>query len=190
MLARHGRCILLGSHLGSFDVPLFLNESHGDEISVLMHHNQSSRLRGIAGISDDRFDVIQAGLPGSMLLAFDRLQKGGVLGVLGDRSNGSSDVLVSFLGRPISVTRAPYVLSYKAKSPIFLFFALYVGKGRYNVLFRQLTDGPDFDLSQDDFVSMLSQRYVNELACLARDYPENWFNFYNYFDSPSKHKNA
>ncbi len=185
VLEREGRCVLIGSHLGSFDVPLFLNESHHIEISVLMHKNQSSRVRSIAGISDQRFDVIETGRPDSMLRAFDRLLCGGVLGILGDRSNGSSDVNVEFMGQQVSLTKSPYVLAYKAESPVFVFFALYIGAGKYEVSFSELTRPEDFLLSQEKFIIEVAGRFARALAHQAQSHPANWFNFFDYFEPPA-----
>jgi predicted LPLAT superfamily acyltransferase len=94
-------CVLLGSHLGSFDLLMLKNQVlHNRPITVLMHLDPRSRVRRIAGVDDDKLPIIPLGRFDSYLRAYDVLAKGGLVVALADRSEGAASLSSDFLGRP------------------------------------------------------------------------------------------
>ena len=64
LLAQGKGCLLLGSHLGSFDLMMLAHRAmDGRPISILMRIDPRARLRRIAGIEESGPSVIQTGRP-------------------------------------------------------------------------------------------------------------------------------
>jgi len=178
--------ILLGSHLGSFEVLRTLGLSRDSlKLKVLMHyeHNQmiSSILDGLnPDIAETVIDLNQAD---SLIKAAEFVNQGYLLGMLGDRSaNDERNIKVQFMGRETSIPTGPVLLATIFKVPVVLFFGIYLGKNRFRIIFEKLCDAPSISKSErDTFVNEYTRNYVGRLEHYARKYPYNWFNFYDYW---------
>lgn len=184
-LAQGRGCVLLGSHLGSFDLMMLAHQAlDGRPVSAMMRMDPHSRLRRIAGIDDSAFDLIPLGQADSFLRAHDALLQGRMVVVLADRVDGSAHRRVSFLGRSAWLPIAPHVLAARAQAPVLMCFGLYEGGRRYRIEFAEF--GPPAARSaRGEALQPLLDRYAQRLEQYARRYPLNWFNFYPYWTAPS-----
>ena len=115
MLAAGRGCILLGSHLGSFEALRALGRHHkGYPINIVMYagttQKSSAVLNELAPELNAR--VIAPGRPETMLRIKECLERGEIVGILGDRPFGSSKTaLCPFLGVPARFPEGPYRLA-------------------------------------------------------------------------------
>ena len=174
-------CLLLGSHLGSFDLLMLAQRSmDGRPISVMMRVDPRARVRRIAGIEDHELNLIATGRPDSLLRAHDALANGGIVAVLADRVDNAAHLPVSFLGRPTSMPIAPHVLAARSGAPLLMCFGLYEGKNRYRIEFVEF--GPTASAaSRGQALQPFVDRYSAILETYARRYPLNWFNYYPFW---------
>ena len=174
-------CVLLGSHLGSFDLLLLAGRAMGGrQVSVMMRVDPRSRLRRIAGIDDSAFNLIPLGRLDSYLRAHEALSLGGVVAILADRTDGATSLPVQFMGRMTTMPIAPHVLAARSAVPILMFFGLYENKNRYRIKFVECgtaaaanCKGVELQPVVDAYAAVLEQH--------ARRHPLNWFNFYPYW---------
>jgi len=177
-------CLLLGSHLGSFDLMMLANDALARQpISVLMHIDPRARLRRIAGIRDSESSVIPLGRPDSLLRAYEALESGGLVATLADRvDGGAASLQASFFGRPAAFPLGPHVLAARAGAPVLMCFGLYEGGARYRIEFVEF--GPPADKGgRGAALQPVVDRYAATLERYARRYPTNWFNFYPYWSA-------
>ena len=177
-------CVLLGSHLGSFDLMMLANRAISDlPIHVLMHVDPRSRVRRIAGIDDSGLQVIALGRPDSFLRAYEVLERGGIVAALADRTDGGSACLSSdFFGRSASFPLGPHVLAARAGASVLMCFGLYEGAARYRIEFVEF--GPAAPAhSRGAALQPVVDRYAATLERYARRTPNNWFNFYPYWNA-------
>jgi predicted LPLAT superfamily acyltransferase len=83
-----GGCILLGSHIGSFEVMRMLAVAHGEvRLKVLMYEEHNAGLTGLLHELNPDFAhmVISLGRVDALLSARESLHRGEMLGILGDR---------------------------------------------------------------------------------------------------------
>lgn len=183
-LAQGRGCLMLGSHLGSFDLMMLANQAFdGEPVSVMMHFDPRSRVRRIAGIDDGSLDIIPLGRPDSFLRAYDALEQGRIVASLADRVDpGAASLEADFLGAPAAFPLGPHVLAARAGAPVLMCFGLYEGGSRYRIEFVEF--GPPADrTSRGAALQPVVDRYAGLLSQFARRYPENWFNFYPYWSS-------
>jgi predicted LPLAT superfamily acyltransferase len=174
-------CLLLGSHLGSFDLMMLAHHAMDRRsIHVMMRVDPRSRLRRIAGIDDHALNLIALGRPDSFLRAHEALSRGGIVGVLADRVDGATHLPTVFLGRRTTMPIAPHVLASRSGARVLLCFGLYEGGNRYRIEFVEFGQvlprslrGAALQPFIDRYAALLEQR--------ARRYPLNWFNFYSYW---------
>jgi predicted LPLAT superfamily acyltransferase len=181
-LAAGRGCLLLGSHLGSFDLMMLAHRAMAERpISVMMRVDPRARLRRLAGIDDRALDLIELGRPDSFLRAHEVLRRGGVVAALADRVDGAAARLpVRFLGRMTTMPIAPHVLAARSGAPVLLCFGLYEGGHRYRIEFVEFGPAAAAD-SRGAALQPVVDRYAMLLERYARRYPLNWFNFYPYW---------
>ena len=186
-LAKGRGCVLLGSHLGSFEVvrAVGLSRQH-IEIRVLMDEQNASLIRGLIQELNPVVaeTVIQVGGADTMLQVKECLDRGGVVGIMGDRvMQDNQAVVCNFLGCearfPIGAMRLAHVVC----APVVLFFGLYRGGNRYEVHLESFSEA--VQLSHEQRATDLkqwTQRYADRLEAFCRRAPDNWFNFYEFWN--------
>jgi len=177
-------CVLLGSHLGSFDLMMLASQAFDDQpVAVMMHVDPRARLRRIAGIEDSRLHAIALGRPDSFLRAYEVLERGGLVAALADRTDGAAHLRSRFLGRATPFPVGPHVLAARAGAPVLMCFGLYEGGARYRIQFVPF--GPAAAPgSRGAALQAVVDRYASLLEHFARSHPTNWFNFYPYWNAP------
>ena len=179
-------CILLGSHLGSFDLLLLAGKKMGGrQINVMMRVDPRSRLRRIAGIDDASYNLIPLGRPDSYLRAHEALSRGCVVAILADRTDGSSSLPVRFMNRMTTMPIAPHILAARSQAPILMFFGLYECGNRYRVKFVECGTAAA-PTSRGAQLQPEINVYADLLEQHARRHPLNWFNFYPYWTEYAK----
>jgi predicted LPLAT superfamily acyltransferase len=181
-------CILLGSHLGSFEVLRAIGVSERRlPIRVLMHRDHNATIARVLDAINPAVarTVIDLGAPGATLMVRDALERGEVVGVLGDRVDGSSRTArVRFLGVEADFPLGPLLLASVLRVPVILFFGLYRGGRRYDVHFELLAESLACDRSKRDLeLTQWVQRFARRLEHYARAAPFNWFNFYAFWQA-------
>lgn len=196
---RGGRgCILLGAHLGSFEVLRALG-TFGQKlpINVFLHSHNAQKMYSILHrMNPDVVPrIIAAGRPDSLLRAKECLDRNEVIGILGDRTfHGEKSVLCEFLGQPAPFPEGPMLLAAILQAPVLLGLGLYCGGKRYDVHFELLAErialepAPGNDGSREGRNARRSQqlqpwiaRYASRLEHYCRGAPYNWFNFYDFW---------
>jgi predicted LPLAT superfamily acyltransferase len=180
-------CILLGSHLGSFEVLRALGVTQQDfPLKVLMdtaHNRNLSRFLDALNptiantvIVPDRADTL--------LRVKESLDGGFLIGMLGDRvSSGDKTTQCQFLGSPATFPAGPILLAAIMHCPVILFFGLYRGEKHYEIYFEHFAEEITLDRDRRaDDIQHWMQRYAERLEFYARLAPYNWFNFYSLWD--------
>jgi predicted LPLAT superfamily acyltransferase len=175
-------CLLLGSHLGSFDLMMLAHRAmDGRPVTVMMRVDPRARLRQMIGIDDSSLSLIRVGEPGSYLRAHEAIQRGEIVGILADRVDGSAPSLpASFLGRTALLPVAPHVLAARSEASIVMCFGLYEGGNRYRIEFVDFGAAAPCK-SRGSALQPVVDRYAQLLEAYARKYPLNWFNFYGFW---------
>jgi predicted LPLAT superfamily acyltransferase len=211
VLVQGGGALLVGAHLGSFEVLRALGQSRRDQKVAMVMYEDNARLinntlRAIAPEHD--LHIIALGRLEAMLTLRDWLADGGIAGMLGDRSlppprrgdtpgQGAAHQplhhplhhplhqhSVDFLGAPAQFTDGPFRIAALLRQPVVFMAGLYLGGNRYQLRFEQLADFREraaTSAGRDTAVRAALQRYVAMLDELCRAHPYNWFNFFDYW---------
>jgi len=183
-------CILLGSHLGSFEVLRALGVMQRNfPLKVLMDptHNQNitrfldslNPVIATTVIAPDRVETL--------LTVKESLDAGFFVGTLGDRvSSDGKTTKCQFLGRSAPFPVGPIVVAAMTQCPVILFFGLYRGGNCYEIYFEHFADEITLDRDRrPQEIQLWTQRYAERLEHYTRLAPYNWFNFYPFWNSSS-----
>jgi predicted LPLAT superfamily acyltransferase len=180
-------CILLGAHLGSFELLRALCLAHRElRLKVLMDTTQNATItRLLHGLDPAVAEtLIPLRRAEEVLLIQSYLERGYLIGMLGDRVTDPRRVVdCDFLGSRASFPTGPILMASLLRAPVLLFFGLYRGGNRYEVHFEVLTSHVQLDREAREAGLRTSvQRYADALARHARGAPYNWFNFYDFWN--------
>jgi len=187
-------CLLLGSHLGSFEIVRacghkYFNQVGELPVSILMHDETTPALRKELARLNPEIDkaIIPVGSPDSMLTVKERLDRGEFVGILGDRPVKDEKVVsCRFFGDSIKLPAGPMLLASILKVPVILFFGLYRGGRHYEVHLELFAEQVTVDRkNREHDIQEWTQRYVDRVEHYCKIAPYNWFNFYDYWGHES-----
>ncbi len=186
--ARAGGCIVIVSHLGSFEVMrvpgLTVREL---PLRVLLDRAQNPVFTRLLERINPRFsqsviDASERG-PALVLKLREALAEEAMVCLMADRARaGERSLPVQFLGRTAHLPAGPWVLAAALQVPVILAFGLYRGGARYELHFELFSERIEASRAQRDAVLReCAQRYADRLEHYARLAPYNWFNFYDFW---------
>lgn len=178
--------ILLGAHLGSFEVLRSLaSADHGLKVSIAMYPENARRINEILAAINPKAvqDIIALGNVDAMLKVNQALRQRALVGILADRAVRPDHTLtLPFLGAPAPFVTGPFRLAALMKRPVYFMAGLYRGGNRYDVHFELIHDPlRDAAASRDEAVRDMLVRYVDALERHCRAAPYNWFNFFDFW---------
>ncbi len=178
--------VLLGSHLGSFEVlRSYAIRKCPLPIKILMYEEHNPMIIDILNaLNPNAADmVIPMGEPESMLEVKEAIEAGYAVGMLGDRTMGEEKTTQCvFLGDSVAFPTAPILIAAALQAPVTLFFGLYLGGNRYEIHFELLAERIVLgrETRQED-IQKWTQRYASRLEHYMKLAPYNWFNFFDYW---------
>ncbi len=185
-IARGQGCLLVGAHLGSFEVIRALGrETSAPPANLVMYEENARKLNSVLHAINPELArrVIELGKPDSMLKVRDALRRGEFVGMLADRViEGEGAARCEFLGESASFPTGPVRMAYMLKAPVLLMAGLYLGGNRYGVYFENLLDiGAAEPAPSKAEVERAVQAYAARVEHYCRMAPYNWFNFFDFW---------
>ena len=186
LLAGGKGLFLIGAHLGSFEVIRAIGRKHqGLRVAMLMHEDNAQKINAmLAAINPEAVqDIIGLGHIDSMLKVRERLDDGGVVGMLVDRTPGNDTLYpVQILGADANLPGGPFRMAALLQRPVVFMTGLYLGGNRYAIHFEPLADFSAVARGQRDAaVQAAITRYAALLDQYCREAPYNWFNFFDFW---------
>lgn len=191
-------CLLIVSHLGSFEVLRVLGQERGSlPIRIVMDRRPGAKLEALLKRLNPRMteSIIDGsgGRLSCMLEIHEALQRGEMVGIMADRvESGERSALCDFMGRRAAFPLTPWLLAGILGVPVILCFGLYRGGNRYDLYFEVLSQRLRLERrNRERDAAYWAQRYAERLAEYARSAPENWFNFYPFWEEDrGRHKSG
>jgi predicted LPLAT superfamily acyltransferase len=184
LMGRDSGFILINSHVGSWQVAISAFEGLRRPVSMLMQKDRGDvdlpyyAHQGRPGPYQviDPSDGVQA-----MLTLLGRLKQGELIGVMGDRAFGDDDnvVDVQFLGSRAWVPFSPYKLASASGATCLVLLTRRIGYQHYEVRLAREIEVPAGLGRDKEAFRYYAQAYARALEDFARDYPWQYFNFYD-----------
>ena len=188
-LARAGRgAILLGAHLGSFDAMGAASQDERLPVTIVGHFENARMINAVLERLDPGLAgrVLHAGRdPIALALTLrDRLASGGMVALLADRVGlNDKSVSVEFFGAPARFATGPFLLAAILKCPIYLVFGLYREPNRYELFCEPFSERLVLPRgAREEVLGREVARYARRLEDYCRKAPDNWFNFFDFWE--------
>jgi predicted LPLAT superfamily acyltransferase len=189
VLAEGRGAFLLGAHFGSFEaLRAVARQGPGLEPVMVMYEENARRINAmLAAIAPGRGgEVVPLGRVDSMLRLKEALDRGKIVGMLGDRTLASEPAQqLPFLGGVARFPTGPLRMAALMKRPVLLMAGIHLGGNRYEVRFEKLADFSQGPADQADAVQAALAGYVSRLEALCQAQPYNWFNFFDFWAAGS-----
>jgi predicted LPLAT superfamily acyltransferase len=187
MISSKQGCILLGAHLGSFEIMrAYAHQAGGPPVSIVMYEDNARKLNAVLNAINPAMaqQVIGLGKVDSMLQVGQALLRGEYIGILADRGLEHSSAVMNFdfLGAPAKFPTGPLRMALLLKQPVLLMAGVYRGGKHYDLYFEQLADMSSLqDLPRNEILRQAMERYVRGIERHCLHAPYNWFNFYDFW---------
>ena len=185
MVARGQGCIVLGAHLGSFEIGRSTGQARGQKVSMVMYEENARKVGAVLeAINPDlHMEIIALGRVDSILNVEAALARGEIVGMLADRTlRSGGSVSCHFLGEQARFPTGPMRIATMLNRPLALMFGLYRGGNRYEIHIERLAEPKRSSGREcDPIIEQIVQRYAERLEYYCRLAPYNWFNFYDFW---------
>ena len=174
--------IQLSSHVGNYEMvgyslvsPKRINALvYGGETATVMENRAA-----LFGQTNVRMVPVSEDMSHIFVLN-GALAEGEIASVPGDRVFGSQKTVEClFFGQMAKFPAGPFVLAHKRDVPVLTVFVMKTGRRQYKVLLDVLPE-PD-GVTPQGCVLDLAEAYASRLEAVVRQYPDQWYNFYDFW---------
>ncbi|MEP6597142.1 MAG: lipid A biosynthesis acyltransferase, partial [Ginsengibacter sp.] len=93
---------------------------------------------------------------------------------------GNKTITTDFLGEKASFPMGPFLLASKFKVPVSFVFAVKESNLHYHFFASEIKGYSTF--AKDAVMSEMLKEYAGEMERKVKQYPEQWFNYYNFWE--------
>ena len=181
--AGHG-VVCVGAHVGNWEIGAPFFGDYASRIVVGMYDGdyEAAKRELHRGEGEVAFRVLPLGDDGvgTMLAIHTALQAGDAVCLQGDRYMGAmKHSRHTFLGGEAQFPLGPFQVAAAEGVPMVVYFAIRTGYKCYRFHFRMVEPQGG---SRAERVAYLQRAYIDELENVVRCHPEQWFNFYDFWD--------
>ncbi|GJM11040.1 MAG: acyltransferase [Lysobacteraceae bacterium] len=194
-LALERGCLLLGAHFGSFEAARLIAGRRPEiPLRALMDLRINARVSAVLErinpqLSKQVLDV-QDMTPTEVALSLKQaLDQKAMVAMLADRTVGRDRSLtVEFFGRETQFPASPWWLAKALDVPVVMFTAV-LTDGKYKARFERVDRPVLIDpavgrsAARQQLVEQWAQDFAGRLEARVRQHPDNWFNFYSFWES-------
>ena len=177
--------MMVSSHIGNYELAGYKLKAenkrfnalvYGGEAQVVMENRQTK-------LSHNNIRMIPYSKDMSHLfLLSSALGEGEVVSIPGDRLFGSPRSMeCDFLGAKAKFPQGPFTLASQRNVSVLAVNVMKKGYKKYHIYITQLPL-PDADASRRESVEQLSQAFASEIERVLNIYPEQWFNYFEFWN--------
>jgi predicted LPLAT superfamily acyltransferase len=184
MLSRPQGCIVAGAHVGNPELCGYLLKQQAKPINSLIFGGEAKEVQKnrshVLENNNVRLIPVTDDLSHIFLIS-KALSDGEMVTIPCDRSYGSSKcVACDFLNGKADFPIGAFVLALQFNVPVVALFAVKVSATRYRVHIIPIPTAPE-GLPKKERIGEMTKAFVRELEQIVCLYPEQWFNFYNFW---------
>jgi len=185
-MAASGGGLLIGAHVGNWEIAGQLLERIDTPVHILMLEAEHEKIKSMLDevMTKKSMNIIPIKDDFSYLfLIKEALQRGEIVALHGDRfMEGSKTMTKIFLKRKAKFPEGPFYLSLKYKKPVIFVSAVKETNQHYHFFATKPHYDANTNLTKEERINHLLDLYISELEKTLEYYPEQWFNYYYFWD--------
>ncbi len=173
-----GAVVMIGAHVGSWEIGSSFFGDYASRLNVVMYDGEYQKIKKVVDTSSFGYKIIPINKGGieSLIKMKSAVDRGEYLCFQGDRyTDEGSRVSVNFMGHNANFPTGPTLLASKFKIPVVFYFSMREKGMKYRFMFKIIEAGK----SKEDIMN----QYIKELESIIVKYPQQWFNFFDLWQS-------
>ena len=177
--------IMAGSHVGNFEISGYLLNSTKKKINALIYAGETETVQNNRSkiLNNNNINLIPVLNDMSHLFAVNTaLQAGEIVNMPCDRNHGSAkSVECNFLRGKADFPIGAFALAANFDIEVLAFFCIKISAKKYKIFMHPCNGALHTPLTKKEKINELVFSYVNELENIVKQYPEQWFNYYEFW---------
>ena len=177
--------IVCGSHTGNFEIAGYLLRQERKRINGIIFGGEAAEVQAqrsrVLGANNVRLVPVKEDMS-HLFIVKAALEAGEIVSLACDRLLGSSkSVRCNLLGAPADFPAGGFRIAAQTGVEMVAVFVMKSAWNRYRVYVRPLEAGGCAETSPRLRAEALAHSFAAELESVLRQYPEQWFNFYDFW---------
>lgn len=175
--------MIIGAHVGSWEVGAPFFSSYGKKMNIAMLDAEYERIKNVIdnGARQTNFKIIPLSTDGldAILKIKTALDNGEYVCLQGDRyMDNTNSTRLTFMGREALFPKGLFQVAAKLNIPVVFYYALRQKHRHYNFSFQiaQITA-----TKATERFEQITTQYIESLEKVVTQYPQQWFNFYDFW---------
>jgi predicted LPLAT superfamily acyltransferase len=178
--------IIASSHVGNFEVSGYLLRQTRKRINGIVYADENPVIQQYRKKILEENNVFQIPILADMSHIFtinNVLTRGEILTMPCDRVfTGNKSVTIEFMGQMANFPTGAYYLAAKFDVPVLTLFVMKESARQYHLFIARIDRYANDHFSTNEKVNMLARNYVSELERILKVFPEQWYNFYKFWN--------
>ena len=174
--------LLLSGHLGNWEAAGHLLKRLNTRINVVMYDGEDEEIKKYVNkvTGNKSFNIIFVREDLSHIYEITEvLNNNEIVCIHADRFlPANKTVTVNFFNQPARFPEGPFLLALRLKVPVVYVYAFKETSSHYHFFSTELKN---FDRKNGDTVISVADNYASHLEMMTRKYPEQWFNYYDFW---------
>lgn len=179
--------IIIGAHVGSWEAGIPYFAEYGKKINIVLHDVEYQKIKKILAentsnnFSDHKFIPLSKDGLTHVLTIKQALDRGEYVCFQGDRYlDEERAVSKVFLGKSASFPEGPFLLASRLGLPVVFYFGMRERQKTYRFHFTIAEPvTKEKEIKRED---ILLDQYIYTLENIVKKYPEQWFNYYKFWN--------
>jgi predicted LPLAT superfamily acyltransferase len=183
--------LLISAHIGNFEMAGHMLKRLKTPVNIIMYDAEHENIKDyLSAITSRNFNVIVLKDDNSHIYEINKaFREKEIVCIHGDRFvEGSKTLTAEFLGDNAKFPTGPFYMAMKFNVPVSFVFAMKEKKNSYHFF----ASPPEYyqqqgvQVKRDQTILTIIKGYICLMEKTIRNYPTQWFNHYNFWESDEK----
>jgi len=177
--------VIASSHVGNFELSGYLLRQDKKRIHAIVYGDEAKEIMNQRTATLDMNNVCMVPVTNDMSHIFtlnEALQNGEIVSIPCDRNLGSAKSMeCDFLNGRADFPQGAFAMAAMFNVPVITIFVMKESVSKYHIYVSLLPTKGFETLNRREKINRLTQSFASELEGIVRKYPEQWFNFYEFW---------
>jgi predicted LPLAT superfamily acyltransferase len=175
--------VIASSHVGNYEISGYMMHSEKKRIHAIIYGEEAKVVmsKRVTALGANNICIVP--VTGDMSHVYtlnSALQNGDIVSMPCDRNFGSAKTVeCDFLNGKADFPQGAFALAALFDVPVITIFVMKETVSKYQVYVNRLS--VDETLAKREKIACLAQSFASDLGTIVRKYPEQWFNFYDFW---------
>ena len=175
--------IQLSAHVGNYEIAGYTLKAENKRLNALVFGGEKETVMANRKRMFEEANIRMIGISSDMSHLFEinnALSNGEIVSMPADRMLGSAkQISHTFLGKSASFPAGPFTVATSLSLNVLAVNVMKTSSSSYKIIIAPLAY--DKTAPKKEQIMQLSSAYVRELERIVRQYPEQWYNYYDFW---------